>query len=130
MCLSNGRPFQRGIMPEDDSTHLGEYLHYSDPATGKVAVAPPVLRRELRGTRNDAIYGELSRFMRNYATFRPDEFHNPGNPPSAVAFHYGKNPRHLKHDGAHAIDHDREDVATTLRKDAWDSCAAYTHKVA
>jgi len=130
LCPSSRKPFQRGIVPEDSSTYSGEYLHYSDPESGKQPMVAPLLRRELRRYRNDALYGELSRVVRDYTTFRTDEFHHRGSPPAVVAFHYGMNPRHQKHDGTHAIDHDRENINDTLRKDAWGACAAYTHKIA
>jgi len=115
--------------PEEYST-VGEYIHYSDPVTGSVPTVAPILRRELRRHRNDLVFGELSRVIRDYETFRTDEFHWRGSPPAAVAFHKGKNPRALKYDGCHAIDHDRVGVEQTLREDADDSYRKYFHKVA
>jgi len=118
------------IIAANPATHSGEFIHYADHVTGSVPTVAPILRRELRRHRNDLVYGELSRVIRDYETFRTDEFHWRGSPPASVANHYGKNPRHLKFDGCHAIDHDRVGVEETLVKDAFDSCAAYTHKIA
>merc|ERR1712216_115381 len=72
----------------------------------------------------------ISRVTRDYEAFRTNEFHWRGSPPSAVAWHYGKNPKALKYDGTHAIDHDRVAVDEHLRAEAWDACAKYTDKVA
>ena len=118
------------VVPVDLPQNPGEFRHYADPATGKVATAAPLLRRELRRHRNDLMYGEISRVNRDYETFRTNEFHWRGSPPSAVAWHYGKNPRALKYDGTHAIDHDRVAVDNHLRADAWETCEKYTKKIA
>jgi hypothetical protein len=118
------------VVPAETAVLSGEYRNYADPATGKVPTVAPIMRRELRRHRNDLLYGEISRVIRDYETFRTDEFHWRGSPPAAVAFHFGKNPRSLKYDGTHAIDHDRVGIEDQLRKEAWDNTAAYTHKIA
>ena len=123
-------PEKNAILPANPLTHVGEYRHYSDPETGKCATPAPLLRRELRRHRNDLIHGELTRVIRDFETFRTDEFHWRGCPPAYVGFHYGKNPRHVKYDGCWAIDHDRQDVMKTLVADAGHAFASYTHKVA
>jgi len=117
------------IVPVDAAKNTGEFLHYADPATGKVETARPLLRREMRRHRNDIMYGEVSRVCRDYETFRTNEFHWRGSPPSPVAYHYGKNPRHIKYDGTHAIDHDRVAIDQHLKAEAWDACAKYTQRV-
>ena len=83
----------------------------------------------MRRYRNDLVYGEISRVTRDYETFRTNEFHWRGSPPAAVAYHYGKNPTHIKYDGCHAIDHDRVDVKGHLEREAWDACSKYTARI-
>ena len=118
------------IVAVDPAKNTGEVRHYADPYTGSVPTVAPVLRRELRRHRNDLVYGEISRVNRDYETVRTNEFYWRGAPPAAVAFHYGKNPRALKYDGTHAIDHDRVAVADHLRGEAWNACEKYTKKIA